>query len=88
MAGRTPAAETRYLLSRGMELAGNGDILLQIPTGVPTRRAILSPRYEVFDQVADRSELFERSIGAEALRLVAYAIQASANDQPSTRSVR
>lgn len=77
IAGRTRAAELRYLLSRGLELAGESDISIDLPGGGAVRRALVSPRHEVFDQVLERSERFERSLATEALRMIAHAIEVS-----------
>ena len=80
VSGRTRAAELRYLLARGLELSEGGDIRIEIPTGEP-RRVLISPQYEVFSQVADRAERYDRSMRAEALRMIAYAIQVGVDDQ-------
>lgn len=78
LAGRTKAAEGRYLLSRGLEIAGDVDIIINIPKDRECRRALVSPKHEVFEQVLDRSERFERSVATEAVRMIAYALEVSA----------
>lgn len=85
ISGRTRAAELRYLLSLGLTLAGGLDVILQMNPGIPCR-ALVSPRHEIFEDVADRSERFERSMATEALRMISYAIDRSSSDAITTMS--
>lgn len=74
--GRSRNAEIRYLLLLGLQYAGNNDTSVKLPSD-DWGRCIGRIDAEIEDAVAERSRLYQRSLGREIVRLLAYAIKVS-----------
>lgn len=75
--GRKRNQELRYLLAIGLDLAAGGDIKVQL-SGSEWVRSIGRIHPETRELLDERAQTFQRSVGLEIVRLVAYAIEESA----------
>lgn len=71
--GRTRNAEFRTLLNFGLGDVGESDVKITLPTGFVRTTLRFEP--EILDIIQDRAARFERAVGKEIIRLVAWAIQ-------------
>lgn len=69
----------RYLAQMGLELAGDQDIMIQLPARDTWVKSIARIDYELEAELNSRKRRFQRGVALELVRLVAYAIQISTN---------
>lgn len=79
MNGRKRNAEFRYILSVGLEYAGETDVAVALPADPDEwTRAVGRFDSEVLALMEERAAKFGRSAGREIVRLAAYALEETA----------
>jgi hypothetical protein len=73
---RSRNQEMRYLLAMAFDWAGAADVTINVPKDNEVRSVIWCEE-EIAGLIEDRAALFQRSLGKEIVRLMAYAIQES-----------
>ncbi len=76
---RSRNQEFRYLLARGLALAGVVDVTINLPEEDMVK-SVTRIDHETYAILHDRTAKFKRSLSGELIHLVAYAIQDSTNE--------
>lgn len=76
--GRKRNGEYRYLVQMGLDHAGDADIVIDLPRDEMTKTTARMS-YELEAALLARARKFERGLGWELVRMMAYAIQVRTN---------
>lgn len=83
--GRSRNAEFRYLLRMGLDLVGEDDFQMTVPTDDEIK-STARISHEVEMTMVRRCREYERKLGPELVRIVAYAIQVRTDREIQTIS--